>query len=165
MPWNDNLAGPHLQIAAYVGSPLRVVAGPGTGKTFALMRRIARFLESGLAPDQILTVTFTRTAASDLLNKLAALGTPGAQNVLARTLHSFAFSLLANADVFALTNRVPRPLLSHEIEMLVGDLAGQFGGKRETRRLIRAFEAYWATLQRISLDGLSNPWSNNLTWH
>src|SRR5712691_7691936 len=128
MPWNDNLAGPHLQIAAYVGSPLRVVAGPGTGKTFALMRRIARLLESGLPPDRILTVTFTRTAASDLVNKLAALGTPGTQDVLACTLHSFAFSLLANADVFALTNRVARPLLSHEMEMLIQDLAGHFGG-------------------------------------
>jgi integrase len=33
MPWDDNLAGPHLQIAAYAGTPLRVIAGPGTGKT------------------------------------------------------------------------------------------------------------------------------------
>ena len=81
MPWDNNLAGPHLQIAAYQGSPLRVIAGPGTGKTFALMRRITRFLESGLPPDQILAVTFTRTAASDLVAKLAALGAPGAQNV------------------------------------------------------------------------------------
>lgn len=147
MPWNDNLVGAHLQIAAHPGSPLRVIAGPGTGKTFALMRRITRFLESGLAPDQILAVTFTRTAASDLVAKLAALGAPGAQNVRACTLHSFAFSLLAKAEVFALTHRVARPLLSHEIEMLVNDLQGQFDGKKATRRLIAAFEAYWATLQ------------------
>ena len=147
MPWNDNLLGPHLQIAAYPGSPLRVIAGPGTGKTFALMRRITRFLESGLSPDQLLAVTFTRTAASDLVAKLAALGAPGAQNVRASTLHSLAFSLLAKAEVFALTNRVARPLLSHEIEMLVSDLQGEFDGKKATRRLIEAFEAYWATLQ------------------
>lgn len=147
MPWNDNLVGPHLQIAAYPGSPLRVVAGPGTGKTFALMRRIARLLESGVPSAQILAVTFTRTAAADLATKLAALGTPGADDVLARTLHSLAFSLLSSADVFALTHRVARPLLSHEVAMLVHDLATQFGGKRETQRLIRAFEAYWATLQ------------------
>jgi ATP-dependent DNA helicase UvrD/PcrA len=79
MPWNDDLAGPHLQIAAYPGSPLRVIAGPGTGKTFALMRRVTRFLESGVPHDQILAVTFTRTAASDLVAKLAALGAPGAR--------------------------------------------------------------------------------------
>lgn len=72
----DSLVGPHLQIAAYVGSPLRVIAGPGTGKTYALMRRVTRFLENGVAAGQILAVTFTRTAASDLVAKLAALGAP-----------------------------------------------------------------------------------------
>ena len=119
MPWDENLTGPHLQIAAYNGSPLRVIAGPGPGKTYALMRRVTRFLENGVAADQILAVTFTRTAASDLVAKLAALGAPGAQNVRARTLHSLAFSLLSKAEVFALTNRVARVLLRHEIDMLV----------------------------------------------
>ena len=42
MAWNDNLAGPALRVAAVRASPLRVRAGPGTGKTFALMRRLAR---------------------------------------------------------------------------------------------------------------------------
>ena len=117
MPWNAGLAGPHLQIAAYPGSPLRVIAGPGTVKTYALMRRVSRFLENGVVPEQILAVTFTRTAASDLVAKLAALGAPGAQNVRASTLHSLAFSLLAKAEVFALTHRAARPLLRHEIEI------------------------------------------------
>ena len=114
MPWDANLAGPHLPIAAWAGSPLRVIAGPGTGKTYALMRRVTRFLESHVAPDQILAVTFTRTAASDLVAKLAALGAPGAQNVRACTLHSLAFSLLAQAEVFALTNRVAEPVNKNE---------------------------------------------------
>ena len=45
MPWNTNLYGTPLNIAAYTGAQLRVVAGPGTGKTYALMRRVARLLE------------------------------------------------------------------------------------------------------------------------
>lgn len=76
MPWNAGLAGTYLNIAAYPGTPLRVVAGPGTGKTFALMRRVARLLEEGAQPNRILAVTFTRTAANDLVEKLAALGAP-----------------------------------------------------------------------------------------
>jgi superfamily I DNA/RNA helicase len=36
MIWNENLNGPHLKIAAFTGTPLRVIAGPGTGKTYAL---------------------------------------------------------------------------------------------------------------------------------
>ena len=60
MPWNDGLDGAALHIAASDASPLRVRAGPGTGKTFTLMRRIARFLERGTAPERILVCTFTR---------------------------------------------------------------------------------------------------------
>jgi hypothetical protein len=45
--WDKDLTGPHLAIARTDDTPLRVVAGPGTGKTFALMRRVTRLLETG----------------------------------------------------------------------------------------------------------------------
>ena len=70
MPWNSGLQGTALNIASYPGTPLRIVAGPGTGKTFALMRRVARLLEQeGVPPDRILAVTFTRTAANGLVEQ------------------------------------------------------------------------------------------------
>jgi len=97
MAWNTGLQGPHLNIAAYPGTPLRVVAGPGTGKTYALMRRVARLLEQGAQANRILAVTFTRTAANDLVEKLAALGVPDADLVAAKTLHSLSFGLLNHA--------------------------------------------------------------------
>jgi DNA helicase-2/ATP-dependent DNA helicase PcrA len=97
MPWDTGLQGRHLAIAAYAGTPIRVVAGPGTGKTFALMRRVARLLEQeNVRPDRILAVTFTRTAANDLVEKLGLLGVPGADAVTAKTsvcgLQNCAFS-------------------------------------------------------------------------
>jgi superfamily I DNA/RNA helicase len=61
--WDDDLQGPALRIAAYLGSPLRVCAGPGTGKSTALRRRVMRLLEEGEDPDRIFLVTFTRNAA------------------------------------------------------------------------------------------------------
>jgi DNA helicase II / ATP-dependent DNA helicase PcrA len=100
MPWNSGLQGTPLNIAAYTGNQLRVVAGPGTGKTFALMRRVARLLEQNTPPSRILAVTFTRTAAGDLVDKLAALGVPGANKVAAKTLHSLSFGLLSRGAVF-----------------------------------------------------------------
>jgi DNA helicase-2/ATP-dependent DNA helicase PcrA len=147
MAWDTGLTGIHLAIAAYPASPLRVLAGPGTGKTFALMRRVARLLETGVAPESILAVTFTRTAAHDLVGKLTELGVPGADQVMAKTLHGLSFSILGRAAVFQVTGRVPRPLLGHEQEMMVGDLKEQFGGKKNVRSLIKAFEAFWARLQ------------------
>lgn len=147
MPWNDGLTGPHLDIAAHQGPNLRVIAGPGTGKTFALMRRVTRLLESGVNPEAILAVTFTRTAARDLVDKLAALGAPGADRVVACTLHSLSFSILSQGAAFQATGREPRTLLQHELDALEADLASGFHGKRKTGALIKAFEAYWARLQ------------------
>ena len=147
MAWDTGLHGVHLAIARYPGTPLRVVAGPGTGKTFALMRRVARLLEEGVQPERILAVTFTRTAANDLVEKLAALGADGAMNVAAKTLHSLCFGMLSRAAVLHALGRVSRPLLDCELDTLVCDLQDQFGGKREVKRFIKAFEAYWARLQ------------------
>jgi superfamily I DNA/RNA helicase len=147
MAWDQDLAGVHRSIAAYPGSSLRVLAGPGTGKTFALMRRVARLLESDVDPAELLAVTFTRTAALDLVQKLSELGVAGAEHVTAITLHAFSFGLLSRSAVFDATGRVARPLLAHELEMLIADLRSSFGGKRQVRRLMEAFDAYWAKLQ------------------
>lgn len=147
MAWDTGLTGPHLSVAGYPGTPLRVMAGPGTGKTFALMRRVSRLLETGTTPSSVLAVSFTRTAANDLISKLKSLGSPGADQVVASTLHSLSFALLRKNAVFQATNRVPRPLMDFEVDCMISDLAGNFGGKTATRGLVRAFEAYWATLQ------------------
>ncbi len=145
--WNSGLTGPHLKIAAYPGTPLRVMAGPGTGKTFALMRRIARLLQDGVLPQTILAVTFTRTAASDLLDQLNALGSAGAKSVRSSTLHSISFSILNKNSVLQATNRVARPLLQFEQNCLISDLAISHGGRRAARDFLSAFETAWATMQ------------------
>lgn len=147
MAWNSGLTGPYLNIASYAGTPLRVLAGPGTGKTFALMRRVSRLLETGILPSSILVVSFTRTAANDLISNLKSLGSPAVDQVAASTLHSLSFTLLLKNAVFQSTNRVPRPLMSFEIDCMISDLAKNFGGKTAAKELLKAFEAYWATLQ------------------
>lgn len=146
-PWSDNLSGVHFEIAADANTPLHILAGPGTGKTFAMMRRVARLLEQNVEPERILTLSFTRTGATDLQAQLVKLGTPGVHSVRASTLHSLCFSLLNQAAVFPLTNRTPRPLLSYEVRYLELDMADMFGGLREVRRLLEAYEAAWARLQ------------------
>lgn len=148
MAWDENLTGTARNIAACKKSPLRVLAGPGTGKTFVLMRRVARLLENNAKPKRILVCTFTRTAATDLKNSILELGVEGAEKVNAQTLHSFCFGLLAKADVPAVMGRVPRPLLDFEVRFLLEDLkeAGM-GSVRDCKRQIEAFNASWARLQ------------------
>src|SRR5439155_20274090 len=74
MAWDDGLVGTARDIAATDRTPLRVMAGPGTGKSFVMKRRAARLLESGQDPRRILAVTFTRNAAASLVNDLRDLG-------------------------------------------------------------------------------------------
>jgi len=148
MTWDSGLSGAHRDIAANPGHILHVLAGPGTGKTFAMMRRIARLLEQGVDPRNILAVTFTRTAARDLREQLSGLDVPGSDEVRATTLHSLCFGVLSSQEAFAFNQRTPRPLMSFEIDCLENDLAHFFDGKKATRRLLEAYEAAWARLQR-----------------
>jgi len=146
--WDQGLRGVHLEIARDPSPILYVLAGPGTGKTFAMMRRVARLLEEGANPSRILVCSFTRTAARDLREQLENLAVPGADAVKAQTLHSLCFSILASEQAFEFTNRTARPLMSYERDCLITDLAAQYGGKRAVKRLVSAYEAAWARLQR-----------------
>ena len=146
--WDDNLSGSARNIAGLDHTPIRVLAGPGTGKTFALMRRVARLLQGGAMADRILVCTFTRTAARDLEGELADLSVGGANAVRAGTLHAFCFGMLGQGEVLDATGRVPRPLLAFEERVLLRDLNGEeFGTIRDRRRRLQAFNAAWARLQ------------------
>ncbi|MEK7757482.1 MAG: ATP-dependent helicase, partial [Planctomycetota bacterium] len=157
MSWDDGLFGTARNIAATDDSPLRVMAGPGTGKSFAMKRRVARLLEAGQEPRRILAVTFTRNAAARLVNDLHALGIANCEQVRVGTLHAFCFSLLSRRDVFDYLGRVPRPLvtfvksgvLQFEGGVMLDDLVSHdaFGPKRNCTHRIRAFDAAWARLQ------------------
>ena len=147
MAWDDFLKGPAYDIAASNASRLRVRAGPGTGKTFALMRRIARLLEKGVSPPKILVCTFTRVAAEDLKRELKELDAPGVGGVLATTIHSLCFAILSRSDVLAATGRTARPLLDYETRFLLEDLGARFGKLRDRQKLLKAYEAAWARRQ------------------
>src|SRR5215471_11355907 len=72
--------------------PLLVVAGPGSGKTRVISHRIVRLIESGVAPGQVLAITFTNKAAGEMATRVAAL-LPG-RNVWVSTFHRFCARLL-----------------------------------------------------------------------
>ncbi|MDQ7836453.1 MAG: 3'-5' exonuclease [Humidesulfovibrio sp.] len=80
--------------AVYAGpGPTLVLAGPGTGKTHTLIRRVERLLADGVPADSLAIATFTRRAAGELTERLACLRGPGEPLPLADTLHALALAL------------------------------------------------------------------------
>jgi len=72
--------------------PLLVLAGPGSGKTRVITRRIAWLIASGVPPYRILAVTFTNKAAEEMKSRLRAMEVAAGSTLC--TFHSLCTRLL-----------------------------------------------------------------------
>ena len=97
-PADSLISGLNEQQAAAVehtGSPLLIVAGAGSGKTAVLTRRIAHLIDQrGVAPWQILAITFTNKAAAEMRERVAGLVGPVAERMWVSTFHSVCVRIL-----------------------------------------------------------------------
>jgi DNA helicase-2/ATP-dependent DNA helicase PcrA len=83
------------EAATFGDGPLRVIAGPGTGKTTTLTARVEFLLERGVAPERILLLTFTRRSAREIVSRVRALrGVDRGRRVSGGTFHSVAHQTL-----------------------------------------------------------------------
>ncbi len=142
------------------GGPLRVLGGPGTGKTTLVAHTVAdRIVRRGVDPEQVLVLTASRRAAADLRERITELlagdEVRTVREPLVRTVHSYAFAVLRLQS--SLHELPPPRLLSgpeQDVvvrELLAGDV--EDGATRWPKRLRPALRlpAFAAELRDLLL--------------
>lgn len=99
MNYLEGLNPEQLQAVRSAASTICVNAGPGTGKTKTLIARILYLLDQQVVlPSQILALTFTKKAATEMRERLAqAAGAAAARHVWIGTFHAFCHQILQRA--------------------------------------------------------------------
>jgi len=91
----DELNQAQREAVTHEGGPLLLIAGAGTGKTTVITRRILWLIsERGIRPDDILALTFTEKAASEMEERVDRLLPMGLSQVRIATFHGFCERLL-----------------------------------------------------------------------
>ena len=112
-------------VVAHAGGPLLVLAGPGTGKTTAIVEAVVqRITERRIDPERVLVLTFSRKAAQELRERITTRLRRTTRQPLALTFHSYAYALVRRE--FVLAGDVPPTLLSGPEQLL------------EVRRMLRS---------------------------
>jgi superfamily I DNA/RNA helicase/RecB family exonuclease len=111
-------------VVSHAGGPLLVLAGPGTGKTTAIVEAVVeRISGRQIDPERVLVLTFSRKAAEELRERITTRLRRTTRQPLALTFHSYAYALVRRE--FVLAGDTPPTLLSGPEQLL------------EVRRMLR----------------------------
>ena len=138
--------------AAHDGAAqVRLVAGPGTGKSASIEERVRWLMSHGVAADAICAVSFTRASARDLRTRIHGYATtPGLETinqVAVTTLHSLALRVLRAAGQLNAYPTDPMVLDKWELENIFDEEFGHVhdASVRRRRHIRSEHEAFWST--------------------
>jgi DNA helicase-2/ATP-dependent DNA helicase PcrA len=135
--YESELNEAQFQAVTTIEGPLLVVAGAGTGKTRTLVYRVARLVETGVRPESVLLLTFTRRSAASMLARAAALADERCQRVSGGTFHSMAHSVLRKHSEMTGVSRSFSVLDQSDTEDLIELLRRQMGFTGKDRHFPR----------------------------
>jgi DNA helicase-2/ATP-dependent DNA helicase PcrA len=153
MPWDDDLTDEQTIAASHIGRHARLLAGPGTGKTLCLTRRILYLIEEeDVNAANIMALTFTRAATAELKRRIVLELGEDSELPYISTLHSFALRTILRQ--FS-GSRLPQPIrvaddyeerhiIEEDLKLILG-----LENIREVRGLLHQLSADW---ERLSAD-------------
>lgn len=131
---------------------VRLVVGPGTGKSSSIEQRVSWLLLEGCPPARIFAISFTRASTKDLKHRInahcIAQGQNGVAGVNVSTMHSLALRTLRRANLLAQYSVDPLVLDDWELTNIFD---AEFGAvahinSKTRREKIREFHgAFWNT--------------------
>lgn len=144
-PWNEGVRGKQVQtLVNFNADTIRVEAGPGTGKTFGLERRVQRILHSeglNVPGKEVLVVAFNRVIAKQLREAITERLTDSERQgfPVIRTVHALCLEIVGSQL---------RLLLPHEREAMLYDvlslhpkLQRKYGSQPKAEQALRDHEA------------------------
>ena len=157
-PWLDGIEGSDAhELIESNSDVIRVVAGPGSGKTTCLKRRVQRLVQKDdIDPKTMFVGTFTRAIASEIRD---ALGT----QVRVSTLHSLAFDLLRKHPAACQGMKLhfllkfEEDVLLYDIEDVASDI-GNIHKRREALRLLQASRSQRIEYSNARFAGAVRQW-------
>jgi len=102
--FEKELNAEQIRVVMEEGGPRLIIAGAGSGKTRTHTYRVARLLDSGVKPEEILLATFTNKAARSMLSRVKSLVDMDLTSLWGGTFHHIAHLIL----------RKDAPLLGYE---------------------------------------------------
>lgn len=131
--YEEDLNEAQLEAVKSKDGPILVIAGAGSGKTKTLTYRVARLIEGGIKPENILLLTFTKKAAAEMLSRATIVLDNRCEKVAGGTFHSFAniilrkySKLLGLKNNFTIMDRA-------DCEDVINHIVGQLFPKKEKR--------------------------------
>lgn len=131
--YEEDLNEAQLEAVKSKEGPILVIAGAGSGKTKTLTYRVARLIEDGIKPENILLLTFTKKAAAEMLSRATIVLDNRCEKVAGGTFHSFAniilrkySKLLGLKNNFTIMDRT-------DCEDVINHIVGQLFPKKEKR--------------------------------
>ncbi len=155
---NRQADGSQTAAACHNKGPMMVLAGPGSGKTFVIVKRIENLIgRFGVDPEKILVITFTRAAATQMKDRFISLCGRDL-GVSFGTFHAVFFKILKYAYNYSSSSILPEDERLGIIDAIVRDLAPDRNEDNDLARNVGS------EIGRVKNDGIDigNYYSVNL---